>query len=34
MGYRKVGYMEQLWYVLRYKLRQFFRKEEKNAKET
>jgi len=34
MGYRKVGYMEQLWYVLCYKLRQLFRKEAKYAKET
>jgi len=34
VGYRKVGYMEQLWYVLRYKLRQFFRKEVTDAKET
>lgn len=34
MGYRKVGYMEQLWYVLCYKLRHLWRKEEKDAKET
>ena len=34
VGYRKVGYMEQLWYVLRYKLRQLFRKEVADAKET
>ena len=33
MGYRKVGYMEQLWYVLRYKLRQLFRKEDTGAKQ-
>ena len=34
VGYRKVGYMEQLWYVLRYKLRQLFRKENTGAKQT
>ena len=34
MGYRKVGYLEQIWYILRYKLRQFFRKEVTDAKET
>ena len=32
MGYRKVGYLEQVWYILRYKLRQIFRKEDKRAK--
>ena len=26
MGYRKVGYMEQLWYILKYKVRQLFRR--------
>jgi hypothetical protein len=34
MGYRKVGYMEQILYVLRYKLRQFVRKEDTGAKQT
>ena len=34
VGYRKVSYMEQLWYVLRYKLRQLFRKEDTGAKQT
>ena len=34
VGYRKVSYMEQLWYVLCYKLRQLFRKEVADAKET
>ena len=34
MGYRKVGYMEQIFYVLRYKLRQLFRKEDTSAKQT
>ena len=34
MGYRKVGYLEQVWYILRYKLRHLFRKEESHAKET
>jgi len=32
VGYRKVSYVEQLWYILRYKLRQFFRKEDASAK--
>lgn len=32
MGYRKVGYLEQVWYILRYKLRQLFRKEDTRAK--
>ena len=32
VGYRKVSYVEQLWYILRYKLRQFFRKEDVSAK--
>ena len=26
MGYRKVGYMEQIWYILKYKFTQRFRK--------
>ena len=34
MGYGKVGYMAQLWYVLRYKPRQLFRKENTGAKQT
>lgn len=24
MGYRKVGYLEQIWYIIRYKLRELF----------
>lgn len=32
MGYRKVSYAEQMLYVLRYKLRQLFRKEDTSAK--
>lgn len=32
MGYRKVGYLEQIWYILRYKFRQLWRKEDHNAK--
>ena len=32
VGYRKVSYMEQIWYILRYKLQQLFRKEDKRAK--
>ena len=31
MGYRKVSYLEQIWYILRYKLREFFRKEDHRA---
>lgn len=34
MGYRKVGYMEQVWYIFRYKLRQLLRKEDTDAKKT
>ena len=34
MGYRKVGYMEQIFYVLRHKLRQLFKKEDTGAKQT
>ena len=34
VGYRKVSYMEQILYVLRYKLRQIFRKEDSGAKQT
>jgi len=26
MGYRKVGYLEQAWYILKYKLGQLFRR--------
>jgi len=26
MGYRKVGYLEQLWYILLYCIKRFFRK--------
>ena len=32
MGYRKVSYAEQIWYIVRYKLRQLLRKEKKSAK--
>ena len=32
MGYRKVSYAEQIWYIIRYKLRELLRKEERNAK--
>lgn len=32
VGYRKVSYVEQLWYILRYKLRQLLRKEDASAK--
>ena len=34
VGYRKVSYVEQLWYILRYKLRQLLRKEDNSAKQT
>ena len=34
VGYRKVSYMEQIWYILRYKLRQLLRKEDNSAKQT
>lgn len=30
MGYRKVGYLEQIWYMLRYKLGELFRRRKKN----
>ena len=30
MPYRKVSYLEQCWYLLRYKLRQLLRREEKD----
>ena len=32
MGYRKVSYAEQIWYIVRYKLRQLLRKEDNRAK--
>lgn len=32
MGYRKVSYAEQIWYIVRYKLRQLLRKEKRSAK--
>lgn len=32
MGYRKVSYLEQIWYILRYKLREILQKEDKCAK--
>ena len=31
MGYRKVSYMEQIWYIIRYKVRQLLRKEDNRA---
>ena len=30
MGYRKVSYLEQIWYILRWKLKELFRKEVPN----
>lgn len=32
MGYRKVSYLEQIWYILLFKFRHKYRKEEKCAK--
>ena len=32
VGYRRVSYTEQIWYIIRYILRQLFRKEENRAK--
>ena len=32
LGYRRVSYPEQIWYILRYKLRDLFRKEDRRAK--
>lgn len=32
MGYRRVSYLEQLWYIIRYKVRGLFRKEDPRAK--
>jgi len=26
MGYRKVGYLEQVWYIIKYKLGEVFRR--------
>ena len=34
MGYRKVGYRAQIWYILRYKIREIKRKEDRIAKKT
>ena len=34
MGYRKVGYLEQIWYILRYKFLEIKRKEDRSAKKT
>jgi hypothetical protein len=32
--YRKVGYMEQCWYIIRWKVREVFGKEKIHAKKT
>ena len=32
VGYRKVSYLEQIWYILRSKFRHRHRKEDKRAK--
>lgn len=32
MPYRKVGYLEQCWYIVRYKLREVLRKDDHHAK--
>ena len=32
VGYRRVSYKEQIWYIIRYILRQLFRTEENRAK--
>ena len=32
VGYRKVSYAEQVWYIIRYKLRELLRKEDQRAK--
>lgn len=29
MGYRKVGYLEQCWYILKWKVKEMFRRKEK-----
>lgn len=34
MPYRKVGYIEQCWYIVRYKIREIFWKEKCNAVKT
>ena len=34
MPYRKVGYMEQCWYIIRWKVREVFGKEKIHAKKT
>jgi len=31
MGYRKVSYAEQIWYIIRYKIRELLRKEDNRA---
>ena len=31
MGYRKVSYVEQIWYIIRYKVRELLRKEGNRA---
>jgi hypothetical protein len=31
MGYRKVSCVEQIWYIIRYKIRELLRKEDKRA---
>lgn len=31
MGYRKVGYLEQCWYILKWKVREMFSRKEKNG---
>ena len=31
MGYRKVSYVEQIWYIICYKIRELLRKEDKRA---
>ena len=32
MVYRRFSYLEQLWYILRYKFRELWRKEDARAK--
>jgi len=34
MSYRKVGYLEQCYYIIKYKLQQVFRRRKDNAKKT
>ena len=31
MGYRRVSYLEQLWYILRYKIRELLQKVKRHA---